>query len=63
MPLFRPARSPRSDSPSSPRTLRRHHVRDLEAALGTSIGRTFDVLSRQFRGARDQCSRLERSRR
>ncbi|MCS4193632.1 hypothetical protein GGP50_001854 [Salinibacter ruber] len=33
-----------------------HHVRDLEAALGASIGRNFDVLSRRFRDVQSPSS-------
>lgn len=38
-----------SNSQRSKPPVRAHHVRDLEAALAASIGRNFDVLSRQFR--------------
>ena len=38
-------------SHSSKPAVRPHHVHDLEAALGASIGRSFDVLSRQLRDA------------
>ncbi|MFB6278203.1 MAG: hypothetical protein ABEK75_01735 [Salinibacter sp.] len=60
---------PRSSSPSSSQrdtnahsstpAVRTHHVHDLEAALGASIGRSFDVLSRQLRDAHSK-SRVRR---
>ncbi|PSQ72247.1 MAG: hypothetical protein BRD31_01420 [Bacteroidetes bacterium QH_2_64_26] len=54
---------PHSSSPSSSQrdttshsskpAVRPHHVHDLEAALGSSIGHSFNVLCRQFR---DTCT-------
>jgi hypothetical protein len=38
----------RTASYASRQTLRSHHVHDLKGALGASIGRNFDVLSRTF---------------
>jgi len=40
-----------TNAPRSKSTVRTCHMRDLEAALGSSIGRSFDVLSSQFRDA------------
>ncbi|PSQ65222.1 MAG: hypothetical protein BRD25_02770 [Bacteroidetes bacterium QH_1_61_8] len=38
---------PNSTTPSS-RYVYRHHLRDLQGAVGASIGKGFDVLSRQL---------------
>jgi hypothetical protein len=40
-----------TNAPRSKPAVRTCHMRDLEAALGSSIGRSFDVLSSQFRDA------------
>ncbi len=42
-----PSSQPRSTAPSS-RYVYRHHLRDLQGAVGASIGKGFDVLSRQL---------------
>ena len=39
--------SKKSHDPSA-RSVQRHHVRDLQGAVGASIGKGFDVLSRQL---------------
>jgi len=46
--------SPRPSSRPTPtgapsRYVYRHHLRDLQGAVGASIGKGFDVLSRQLR--------------
>lgn len=41
---FRPS-TRRTASYASRQTVRSHHVRDLQGALGASIGKNFDVLS------------------
>jgi len=42
-----PSRQPNSSTPSS-RFVYPHHLRDLKGAVGASIGKGFDVLSRQL---------------
>jgi hypothetical protein len=48
---FRPSSHPSSQpnpSESPSRYVYRHHLRDLQGAVGASIGKGFDVLSRQL---------------
>ncbi len=41
-----PSSQPTSSTPS--RFVYRHHLRDLQGAVGASIGKGYDVLSRQL---------------
>ncbi|PSQ85415.1 MAG: hypothetical protein BRD42_08830 [Bacteroidetes bacterium QS_3_64_15] len=54
---FRPQQD--TDTRHSTPPVHTRHVHDLEAALAASIGRNFDVLSRQFRKAWSKAQRTD----